>query len=119
MTRSRGGFTLLDWVLVLAGVALLLVPITVVFWPKARMLANSNNPGAFLKQLARHEAQWKQGDYDGNGMLDYWTRDVAGFHCVHDPAGSISAGCSSRASPFRFRSAARFRIRCPTRWLRG
>lgn len=54
--------------------------------PRSRMIFNQSNAGAALRQLTSHEAVMRQGDYDRNGQLDYWTRDIAGFACLHDAA---------------------------------
>lgn len=86
MRRADSGFSLLDWALVLAGLALV-ATLAVVCWPRARIVHYSGNAMAGLKQLTSHEASWKQLDYDGNGRMDYWTRDVASFRCVHDATG--------------------------------
>jgi hypothetical protein len=41
----------------------------------------------YLKTLEAAQARWRADDWDRNGAGDFWTRDVAGFHCVHDADG--------------------------------
>lgn len=54
---------------------------------RSRVVANQNNAAAMLHFLVDQEAKWRQEDADRNGLADYWTRDVAAFHCVHGPDG--------------------------------
>lgn len=41
-----------------------------------------------LERLVILEASWRAGDLDRNGAHDYWTRDLAAFHAVHDASGA-------------------------------
>ncbi len=43
----------------------------------------------FLKQLVSLEGVWRTADSDRNGMQDYWTFDVAGFHGMKDASGDL------------------------------
>ena len=60
------------------------VVLVVQFQNRARGGSNYLNAGSWLKQLATHEAVWRTQDTDKNGVADYWTRDVAAFHAIHD-----------------------------------
>jgi hypothetical protein len=55
---------------------------------RSRLAANQSGAIAGLKQLASYEEVWRTTDADRNDAPDYWTRDVAGFHCVRDAAGN-------------------------------
>lgn len=88
MNRRDAGLTIFD-ALVAIGVVAALAAIAVPASMRVRMYASQNHPGAALKQLTSHEAVWKQGDYDRNGVADYWTRDVAGFYAVHGEDGKM------------------------------
>jgi hypothetical protein len=86
MNRRVPGFTLLQLLVVMV-ILTVASALLVTLWPRARMSANRGNSGAALKQLVTHESIWRSQDTDGNGAADYWTRDVAAFHCIHDTRG--------------------------------
>lgn len=90
MRRLNSGLAATDFV-ILVSIAAVHVALFVVFAVESRRHVGGNNAGAALKQLSSHESIWKQGDYDRNGQLDYWTRDVAGFHAVYDASGKALA----------------------------
>lgn len=43
---------------------------------------------AALKQIVSTESTMRQCDGDGNGVQDYWTKDVAGFYAIVDASGA-------------------------------
>lgn len=86
MKHHGRGFTLLQLMVVMV-ILSVLAALLLTSRPRMRMSRNINNAGAALKQLVTHESVWRVTDMDKNGVSDFWTRDVAGFHCVHDAAG--------------------------------
>jgi hypothetical protein len=78
----------LGWLVSLLTVAvLLLVCIPCIL--KAVRLANERNAIGSLQQLGVIETAFRSTDGDGNGVLDYWTADVAGLYYI-SPAGTGS-----------------------------
>ena len=86
MNTRRAGFSPLQLLAVMT-ILSVVIGLAITLWPRVRMSANRSNAGAALKQLCTHQAVWRSLDTDGNGMVDYWTRDVAAFHALHDRAG--------------------------------
>lgn len=86
MNRRPPAFTLLQLLVVMAILSVLAALLTV-WLGRSRITRSSSNAGGALKQLVTYEAVWRSQDTDRNGLADYWTRDVAGFHCVHDVNG--------------------------------
>jgi hypothetical protein len=54
---------------------------------RSRLAANHSNAMAALKSLVVQEGIWRYQDFDGNGVADYWVRDIAAFRAVHDKGG--------------------------------
>lgn len=74
-------------VLIVVFIALVVWAIVVVSRPRTHMVAHQNSAIAALKQFSTCQTIWRNRDLDRNGAADYWIRDVAGFHCVHDESG--------------------------------
>lgn len=70
---------LVGWIAIAAGVAVV-VAFAIPVHQKSRIIARQNNAGVRLDALRSADETWKQNDCDRNGVADYWTRDVAGFH---------------------------------------
>jgi hypothetical protein len=83
---ARAGFTLLQLLMVMT-ILTLLAAMSVVAMTRVRMTGHRSHPGAMLRVLATHEELWVREDLDGNGLADYWARDVAGMHAVHGKDG--------------------------------
>ncbi|MBI3099872.1 MAG: hypothetical protein HYY93_16800 [Planctomycetes bacterium] len=86
----RPRFALADLLLVLiytCVVLALLARVRCPLWgsPIAR---NETHACAMLKCLVSTESTWRQTDSDGNGVLDYWTLDVAAFYGMKDKQGT-------------------------------
>jgi hypothetical protein len=90
--RSRdlrtGGFTI--------AVMILLVSVAVVVWwfrmrreARYHFAASHRSAAVCLRVLALAEEDFFHNDRDGNGVKDYWTRDVAGLHSLGGPAKPI------------------------------
>lgn len=75
----KQGFTLIELMIVIAIIAII-AAIAIPNLLSGRMSANENSATAALKLLTSSEAVWLQQDPDGNGLKDYWTRDVS---CLH------------------------------------
>ena len=70
---------LLGWIVV----AILLAVGTALAIPgyhRLRMPARLKSAEHALRRIATTETTWRVQDCDRNGVADYWTRDVAGFH---------------------------------------
>ena len=66
---------------------ILLVPLAVFAWwlreryeARLPIAANERSASGCLRFLATIEEDFRENDRDGNGVHDYWTRDVAGLH---------------------------------------
>ncbi|MCK4909359.1 MAG: DUF2950 family protein, partial [Planctomycetes bacterium] len=46
-----------------------------------------SSPLSGLRTLLGVEATWRQGDYDRNGIKDYWTYDISGFNRMYRTDG--------------------------------
>ena len=81
--RSAGAFSFLDLTLtavILFVAAGVLIPAhTLAKWTSAHTFSST--------QLVTIEAAFRTQDADRNGIQDYWTRDVAGLHALHDAQG--------------------------------
>lgn len=77
-------------------VLLALLSFAALAWmPKLResqIKANERAAATALQSMATAETSWRVGDYDHNGVNDYWTGDVAGLFCVRDAGGTKSFG---------------------------
>ena len=90
MNTRRAGFSPLQLLAVMT-ILSVVIGLAITLWPRVRMSASRSNEGAALKQLCRQQSVWRSQDTDGNGVADYWTRDVAAFHALHDRAGKAVA----------------------------
>src|SRR5688572_22638519 len=86
MKRSDKGFTLIELMIVVAIIAII-AAIAIPSLLRSKMSANQGNAGAALKSLVTHESVWRAQDVDRNTIADYWSKDIAGFHCALDAAG--------------------------------
>ena len=84
--RPFAGFTLLE-LMIVSVILSIGAAVLVLMGTRSRIIGCHSNPGAALKQLATHEAVWRTQDTDRNGVADFWTRDVAAFHGLHDRKG--------------------------------
>ena len=86
------GFTLLQLIVAMAIVSGL-TAFAMVILPgmRGRLPCNQGCAGIDLKQLCTYEAVWRTCDSDKNGVADYWVRDVAAFHAIHDANGKAIA----------------------------
>lgn len=56
---------------------------------RAKVAANERIAAASLKQVAVAEDEFRLNDADGNRVLDYWTANLAGLHCLrHKDTGA-------------------------------
>jgi hypothetical protein len=79
----------------------LLLPLGVLLWwlrlrgeARYQIPANERNARTTLQLLATVEEDFRQFDRDGNGVKDYWTKDVAGLNYLGGPAGGSGRSAS-------------------------
>lgn len=61
-------------------------------------LENESFACVALRELVGAQSEWRRKDLDENGVADYWTLDVAGFHAL--PLSRASGGRPSIDLPF-------------------
>jgi hypothetical protein len=54
---------------------------------RSRVAANESNAANSLMTLRFVESMWRESDFDGNGVNDFWTGDIAGFYGQTDANG--------------------------------
>lgn len=83
---SRGGFSLIELMIVIAIIAVIF-SIAIVGFISIRRASNEKSTSASIKSLTTGEESFKNNDLDLNLQNDYWTGDVAGLYSIQ-PAGS-------------------------------
>lgn len=76
----------------LAALVLLFVVIAAIAIPgflSSQRASNERSASAILKTIASAEADFFGNDRDGNGVRDFWTKDVAGLFYVVPPGSSV------------------------------
>jgi prepilin-type N-terminal cleavage/methylation domain-containing protein len=72
----RGGFTLIELMIVIAIIAII-AAIAIPSLLRSQISANERNASASLRQLVNVESMWRNQDADENGVNDYWTGDLS------------------------------------------
>lgn len=79
--RKAPGFTLLELMVVIAVIAIL-ASLAIPALLKSQRSSHETNAAVSLRGLSRAEVDFRGNDRDQNRVLDYWTRDSSGLHCV-------------------------------------
>ena len=105
--------------IVLAALVAVTAAIAVPGFVQVKRASNDRNASTSLKTLSSAEADFRANDRDGNRIHDFWTADVAGLYCIHNPleekngrsdpialielsiAAADSAPLTSPAGPYR------------------
>lgn len=61
---------------------------SLVLFPQWQIQKNEQSAIDSLKKICSFESSWRGNDADGNGYIDFWTADVAGFRFIEDCAGN-------------------------------
>ena len=59
-------------------------------WPVGRRTGCERNPAGSLKTIGTSEEDFRDNDRDGNGVKDYWTRDVYSLFALCPPTGGVA-----------------------------
>ncbi len=92
MQRRRGGFTLVEMMIVVAIVGTL-AAVAVPSLLSSQRAAHERKAASSLRMIATAEQDFRANDRDGNRTFDYWTGDVAGLY------GMTSAAVPGRTDP--------------------
>jgi prepilin-type N-terminal cleavage/methylation domain-containing protein len=84
--RVRGGFTLIELMIVIAIIAVI-AAIAIPGLIQSQRASNERNASASLKTLTAAQADFRANDRDNNKILDYWALDVSGLYSLC-PIGS-------------------------------
>ena len=79
--RNVRGFTLIELMIVIAIIAII-AAIAIPGLLQSQRASNERSASATLKTLSSAEVDFYSNDRDGNGVKDFWTRDVSGFYTL-------------------------------------
>jgi len=88
--RSRGGFTLIEIMIVVAIIAVI-AAIAIPGLLQSQRASHERNASGSLKTLATANIDFRSNDRDGNRVNDFWTRDVSGLYTVYPPGSAMTA----------------------------
>jgi type II secretory pathway pseudopilin PulG len=87
MESSTKPSSLATWVVGIL-VAIVLAALIVPGFLSSQRASNERSAAAMLKTLTSAESDFRANDRDGNGVPDFWTKDVAGLYHLVPPGSS-------------------------------
>jgi prepilin-type N-terminal cleavage/methylation domain-containing protein len=88
---KKGGFTLIELMIVIAIIAII-AAIAIPGLLSSQRASNERNASTSLKTLTSAEADFRANDRDWNHVNDFWTGDVKGLYCMTSAAVIGNAG---------------------------